>query len=269
MVVSCCFQEALEKSQRLHGFEWSLSGALGKRTKFQTFDVAQLVVISKNTQRKKSNDLHSTPALPSSPQSVELKDDVLLDSKSFSAPSAASHEPPCLDPLENCLLLAHSCVYRKSIPDHTIRDEQVMALLEKVLEKSSNWSVHTLGLYYRSQIELKVARKAERALLQLQAMVDQMEVKGEADWQTRLAYFWQLSLPPRWTVEVALGQAYMKMGSFTTARNLFARLEMWDQVIVCYVAANKEKEVGPLLFALRPCARETHGVSFAAARLKP
>ncbi|KAG1432454.1 hypothetical protein G6F57_022829 [Rhizopus arrhizus] len=45
--------QRMESAQKESGFVWSLTGALGRRTKFQTFDVSQLVVLAESKREEK------------------------------------------------------------------------------------------------------------------------------------------------------------------------------------------------------------------------
>lgn len=67
-----------ETAGREIGLEWVLTGALGRRTKFQTFDVSQLVVLAKGRDRDTANTT-DTPK----PTTLDLNDDTLLEKISF------------------------------------------------------------------------------------------------------------------------------------------------------------------------------------------
>jgi hypothetical protein len=66
-----------KESQSLSGLTWNITGALGRKTKFQTFDVAQLVL-----EASSSNKLtHETAS--NLPETLALNDDTLLEKTKF------------------------------------------------------------------------------------------------------------------------------------------------------------------------------------------
>ncbi|KAJ3105122.1 hypothetical protein HDU96_008689, partial [Phlyctochytrium bullatum] len=69
-----------EKAQNLSGLNWNVTGALGRRTKFQEFDVAQLVVRAESAIESLSLDENKRP------ETLALNDDTLLENIMFTVP---------------------------------------------------------------------------------------------------------------------------------------------------------------------------------------
>jgi hypothetical protein len=99
-------QAALQSAEASYGFSWEFSGRLGRRTKFQTFDVTQLVVTTKSSRGEHPRKMDSSIL----PNSCALEDSVLLERIQFTDSShvgSQSHvETSSLDPIEQCFLLA-------------------------------------------------------------------------------------------------------------------------------------------------------------------
>src|SRR6201999_1811713 len=138
---------------------------------------------------------------PAQPENVLLNDDTLLERIDFKSaetsahvspdtmihiaasdstlpPQLASLDPanqPILFPLDGIILLATASSITNTSPEDGLVREETLPYATRVLDGgSSNWQVYTQGLLVRSRIEGYRARTAERGLLQLQALVDQV-----------------------------------------------------------------------------------------------
>jgi len=202
----------LDQATSERKFEFALTGLLGKRTKFQEKDTSQLVVLARSvssmsngipdagekeiaTTDIKSNSPISAPegVEISKPRNLDLNDDTLLESISFTEyPSSStdikdesslpsnltSLDPanqPILEPLDSAILLSLASSITNTSPSHGLTREETLPYATRVLEGgSSNWQVYTQALLVRSRIEGYRSRTMERGLLQLQALVDQV-----------------------------------------------------------------------------------------------
>ncbi|KAI9663170.1 MAG: hypothetical protein M1821_008218 [Bathelium mastoideum] len=206
-------REDLDAARRESGFEYALTGLLGKRTKFQERDLSQLVVLARSAELKgdaivnAANNKQTPLTTPNGidnqaenadvgtgtgPRALDLNDDTLLESISFAKkdaepgvmeesnlpPSLASLDPsaqPMLDSLDSITLLSlASSITNTSPADGLTREETLPYALRALEGGSSNWQVYTQALLVRSRIEAYKSRTVERGLLQLQALVDQV-----------------------------------------------------------------------------------------------
>ncbi|OZJ03997.1 hypothetical protein BZG36_03636 [Bifiguratus adelaidae] len=259
-----------QAAQGHSGLTWTLTGALGRRTKFQTFDVSQLVLMAES----KSDDNKTTSTFTSTstqPETLPLNDDTLLekikftslnDDKSDDAMDRTQDGEKFPDPnnqgnlkvLDQALLLAFCLNIKRTNPDHGITTEQMVPYVSRVLDNPNNWMVYTMALLLRSRLEAHRTRTAERSVLQLQALVDQIKVE-DATAQERLAYFFQILLPSKWELEKELAERLASLGVIRSALEIFERLEMWEEVISCYQMleqASKAKKVVNDQLALHP-----------------
>lgn len=69
-------KEQFVSAQTVSKFQWSVTGYLGKRTKFQTFDVSQLAVVAKSL----TPDVGNAQEMPNK---LDLNDDTLLEAIKF------------------------------------------------------------------------------------------------------------------------------------------------------------------------------------------
>ncbi|KAI9816266.1 MAG: hypothetical protein M1827_001867 [Pycnora praestabilis] len=203
-------REDLNRAAKETGFEFALTGLLGKRTKFQQKDLSQLVVLARSTECNGTYHaaVHSDSELPptlsegksqgnpiSKPANLDLNDDTLLESISFSRAqtpstttviqdesslpsSLASLDPSdqsVLKPLDSIILLSLASSITNTSPSHGLTREETLPYATRVLEGgSTNWQVYTQALLVRSRIEGYKSRTVERGVLQLQALVDQV-----------------------------------------------------------------------------------------------
>jgi tetratricopeptide (TPR) repeat protein len=197
----------LAAAARLTGFEYVLTGRLGKRTRFQEDELSQLVVLARSREGREpvhatpgngtangtaANAVNTTGPTISMPKKLDLDNDTLLESISFSKPalypkvqdesgvpaSLALLDPadqPPLNPLDSINLLSLASSITATSPPYALTREESLPYATRVLELgSSDWQVYTQALLVRSRIEGYRHRTVERGVLQLQALVDQV-----------------------------------------------------------------------------------------------
>jgi len=240
--------ECFIKAARSTGLEYELTGALGRRTKFQANDLPQLVLLAEShleigsigslPQQEQQNE--ATSGLPST---LALNDDTLLEQTKFTSSHRAgstsqlqhidpSSQPP-LHPLDQCILLSLCLNVRNTSPSHGLTVEQMNPYVSRVLSHPRNWSIHTMALLLRSRLESSRTRTIERSTLQLQALIDQMPT-SDSTITERLLYFHSTPLPSRWEMEKELARRYLNLGVVRSALEIFERLELWEDVVKCY-----------------------------------
>jgi tetratricopeptide (TPR) repeat protein len=244
------------RAARATGLEYELTGALGKRTKFQQFDITQLVLLAESRKRagdskpegEASEEADKAPA--PTPETLALNDDTLLERTQFTSSSAgpgtstagtarlAHIDPnaqPALHPLDTAILLALCLNVRNTSPADGLTGEQMAPYVARALSHARNWSVHTLALLLRTRLEAHRTRTVERAVLQLQALVDQMP-SADASVPERLRLLHALALPSKWELERELATRLLSLGVVRSALEIFERLEMWEEAVGCHQA---------------------------------
>ncbi len=180
-------REALRRATELSGFLYALSGALGKRTRFQEKSTSQLVVLARSGGEGKAKEEDQ-----SKPQTLALNDDTLLEDLQFTketredeaksglpAPlrELSPDDQPQLSPLDQIILLAEATLKDAFSPADTLTSEEILPFAVRVIsDKSSNWQIYSHALLVRSRIEMHRSRTVERGVLQMQAVVDQVVV---------------------------------------------------------------------------------------------
>ncbi|RXK42014.1 hypothetical protein M231_00735 [Tremella mesenterica] len=286
---------AFLKAAKESGLEFELTGALGKRTKYQVEAHSQLVLLAQSRLRPDdssgvssiSNDtanIHQAASISDTssvsnagltngtgireetrdrskdevsnnlPQTLPLNDDTLLEETQFtkftqlsssSTTSKLSHldptsQPP-LHPLDQSLLLSLCLSQHNSSPSHGLTSSQMMPFITRVISHPNSWSVHTTALLLRSRLEYNRSRTVERSALQLAALIDQMPSIDSTP-SERLRWFHQLPLPSKWEMERELARRYLSLGVMRSALDIFTRLELWEDAVLCLQKMECEKE---------------------------
>ncbi|KAI0650896.1 tetratricopeptide repeat domain 27 [Trametes meyenii] len=257
------------RAARATQLEYELTGALGKRTKFQQHDITQLVLLAESRTRRDGSDetpesdkgdaygdgstsSQATSAVtggpsspnPAIPETLALNDDTLLERTAFTSSSAAgtpgtrlSHldpgSQPALHPLDQCILLALCLNVKNVSPAHGLTAEQMAPYIARVISHPRNWTVHTMALLLRARLEANRTRTVERSTLQLQALIDQMPT-ADSTLAERLLYIHTLVLPSRWEMERELALRFLSIGVVKSALEIFERLELWEEVVKCW-----------------------------------
>jgi tetratricopeptide (TPR) repeat protein len=192
-------KEDVKMAKEASGFNYALSGALGKRTKFQQNDISQLVVFAKSRESIENSAESLSGALKDSslatedqrgPKALELNDDTLLESIEYAKPTSdkvensallpelADLQPdqqPQLNPLDQITLLTEATIKDIYSPLDMLNSEEILPYAVRVLsDKPTNWQIYTQALLVRSRIESHRSRTQERSVLQLQVIVDQI-----------------------------------------------------------------------------------------------
>ena len=271
----------LDQACQARNFEFALTGKLGKRTRFQDRDISQLVVVAK------SSDEAPKSTEPSGPKNLDLNDDTLLEAISFAdqksttvqeelSPGLQSVDPnkqPILNPVDSAILLAMASAITNTAPENGLTREETQPYATRVLEGgSSNWQIYTEALLVRSRIEGFRARTVERAVLQMQALVDQViadtatddsaaqqpssepttflprpEKSESASAADRLQYIWLMNFSTRWNLEAELAKRWVELGGLRTALEIYERLHMWAEAALCYAATERELKARSLV----------------------
>ncbi|EHK24372.1 uncharacterized protein TRIVIDRAFT_113044, partial [Trichoderma virens Gv29-8] len=184
-------KEALDEAAQATGVTYALSGALGKRTKFQENNLSQLVVFAKSATEQDIAATAGNEDDETKPDALKLNDDTLLEEIHYAKepvkstttvetlpPALAELAPddqPQLSALDEIILLTEATIKDAFSPVDSLTSEQILPFAVRVLtDKSVNWQIYTQALLVRSRIEIHRSRTVERGVLQLQAVADQV-----------------------------------------------------------------------------------------------
>ncbi|KAK6617314.1 hypothetical protein RUM44_005645 [Polyplax serrata] len=223
-------KEDVNHATNLCGLKLSLSGALGKRTKFQLENIAQLI-LKVNIDGEEILKDENKESICKLPTDLKLDDDVRLDKIKFA--DSLSDSFPDLSGLQQAVVLANLFLIEKSQPKDSLRDEELYPLLQCILDQPKVWSIKTTTLLLRSKLEANHKRTVERSMMQLQVLVDSIK-DPKLSLSERSVLFFASHLPPIWQLRSVLADSLISMGSIKSALELYLNLECWEKVILCY-----------------------------------
>ncbi|XP_033610346.1 tetratricopeptide repeat protein 27 [Cryptotermes secundus] len=223
-------QEHCKMALKAANMKVELTGALGKKTRFQTKEVAQLTVRVSVAENNRTSVI-PTVQPEHFPKDVRLENEVRLDKIKFS--DEADGEFPNLQPLEQAVVFGVFVQTQKSQPRDELADEELIPYLMCLLSLPLAWSLQMSALLQRCHLEGHNSRTVERAVMQTEELVHCL-AKEKPDAVSRHHYFYCSHLPPRWKVETELANLLLSIGVVKSALDIFLRLQLWEEVIMCY-----------------------------------
>ena len=215
-------------AQKLIGFSFKLTGALGKRTKYQERALPQLrveTIIEENVADE-------TP-LENEPQMIDLNDDTLLEKISFEDKNIQNSVTNLTAPF----LLHMASLKLKDFALEEMLREEVIAFLEGIIEgKTFSYCIATHAFFIRSRLEQTSIRKLSRCMEQLEEVVLGFDCKKVC---ARTGSLFQSGLPPMWKQEKLLAVMYTSIGSHKSALEIYNRLQMREEQINALIGAGK------------------------------
>lgn len=210
-----CLQSLMEV-KKLTKFEFVLTGARAKRTKFQQKAHTGLIILAKSFSDPSTQHLHYN-----SPESFALGSEVLLEKPYFESiasepldeqiikkqkldesgqtlnhsilPTAVRqenipkvlqaldpNEQPQLTDYDDIQLLLRLYVIRQTTPaKDPLVEEELSAIISRVVYQAgpNNWAIYSRALWERSLVETTKAKTIERGLLQMQSLVEELDLK--------------------------------------------------------------------------------------------
>eukprot|EP01038_Epipyxis_sp_PR26KG_P010586 gene10586-14221_t len=156
-----------------------------------------------------------------------------------------------LHSVDQAIILALCLDVSNSNPIDGLTNEEMYPYVERVLNHANNWMIHSTALLERSWLEYERRKTMDRALLQIQALLDQHTTKltmmqstiksinDSAPVNERLKYLYCIVYPAQYELKRDLAYRYLRCQVFVSALNLFKELELWDDVVTCYQLLQK------------------------------
>lgn len=211
-----------------------LDGQLGRRTRFQTKDIPQLIT-KVNEEDVESLTRPKENSKDSLPIDVKLDDDTLLPDILFLANKQIENQDQLSVESQLILLSDLEITMNSDVTEPSLKDESILAYVRTLLRHSTIWSLKYKALAIRSKTEKIHHRRIDRALRQLEALIDNSSIKCIDVNKPTLRQEWFYSVLPlsRWQMQRLLGDVSYDLGLFKNALDIYEKIEYWEGVIKC------------------------------------
>ena len=256
-------QESYAKALEISNISFELCGVYGKRTKYQTKDLAQLFLKVNDTHPNTEhlgidNNFDQWPRFnqktnrTAMPKDLVLNDDTLLDKIKISNPEdeeLLQKTGKHISQIEHMVLFGTLFDYQKNSPHTELTREELLPFIDHILQNSTNWCVQICSMFMRTKLESTSNRRVERSVMQLETLLENFYNKFEekATIEQRFQYFYTISLPPIWRLSKEMAIFYKKLGLINSALEIYLRLQMWTEVIECYQVLDKKDQAETLI----------------------
>ncbi|MFH4976080.1 hypothetical protein AB6A40_002789 [Gnathostoma spinigerum] len=213
-----------------------LTGALGRRTRFQVKDVAQL--IAKITTSNDEISIATSSHCHSLPTNVALNHETLLESVALSSSTTEGIERVELTPIQLAAVLSFSICGRAIEAKDELLIEKCLAYITEVLSRPISWAVHASALLQRCELEMHQSKTVERACCQAEVLSKLMNGVDEdinpSEKMERTNLVLASGLKPFWCVERLLANILRSLGCTEEALRIYEKLDAWDDIVACY-----------------------------------
>ena len=218
--------ELIQQAMEELGVTVSLTGKVGVKTKYQTFKVAQLIAEVKTAEESKAEE-----TLPSDSPNDKVPDvkqlDQILDNILYEKPKLENE----VEEAQSLSIEVHACLsallkhLNKSSPMDDIVREKSIAYLSKIIDSIKNWSVGISALILRSAFEIKMPKRMDRAVMQLEQIYKDYEAK-DPELADRTRFLFALSMKSYFENTIETADIYASIGWYTTAAEFFKELNI-------------------------------------------
>ncbi|XP_076247464.1 tetratricopeptide repeat protein 27-like isoform X2 [Calliopsis andreniformis] len=217
-------EKYIELAQDTAKLSLSLEGALGKRTKYQQENKAQLFLkIGLEKNQFPSRHCENLP------KSLNLNDDVRLERIEFSEDIESTQ----LGAVEEAIILVKHIQLQLSQPKDKLTDEEVKPYLNAVVDNTRNWSLKIASLYHRCSLESTDKRTIERSMMQMEYLIHELK-NTKVPNSIRVDMFFASGLKPVWILEQTWAHLMLHLGLVKGALDVFLNIKLWEEVITCY-----------------------------------
>ncbi|XP_033735526.1 tetratricopeptide repeat protein 27-like isoform X3 [Pecten maximus] len=239
--------EHFMSAKKTAGLSVELSGAMGKRTRFQEDAKAQLVLkVQKDTSQASpcGGDLIRSQENLALPKDLVLGDDTVLEAIKFEKDEQFADN---LSAIDQAVVIGLMENYRRSRASfERLTEEELEAYVSCILAQVRCWSSSVHCLVLRSTLQKRSSRRVERSMMQIEEIVKQIS-RPEPPAQPRLHLFYCHRVQSSWMVKKELAELFLSLGAVGSALDVYEQLQLWEHVIACYKRLGKMEKAETLI----------------------
>ncbi|KAI3634693.1 hypothetical protein MIR68_007074 [Amoeboaphelidium protococcarum] len=231
-------------------FDYSVTGEFGRKMTLQRNDVALLKVNVNTLSIINGNDntVNLSDEVQCLPHAINVDNEFLLQSVQWQSKNGDDNHIH-LHPLEQAIILADCKQVQSSNPDEDISREQMWPYVYCVLGQKNCNIMYSQALLLRSQLESHKSKYVERALFQLQELVDHYGRFGDKGGE-KAQYFHATTYPSIVELKRLFAQRLAGLGVFKSAMEIYESLHLWEDVVNCLVILEEDQKAEQLLVDL-------------------
>ena len=252
-------EASLTEAKKLSNLSIEFGGKLGRRTRYQQNDVAQLTV-DFDTRDVKLNIVDVNSTLNDDNEREEKKEGVLKDGGVFKPDletqkylqSESIYFPDGLPKLNEgekhkelsekdiILLQAFTFYQYRQLPNDEHR-EVILRPLSTILSldhNKKNWLLDTNALLLKSRNDYERTKTKERSLIYFQGILDSYRTQ-ESSFFDKASCVFAVNYPLRWNLQKELAMLYKSMGCFVAAFELLNEVQLTEDAITCLFSAGR------------------------------
>jgi len=242
--------QTLEKIKNLLKLRIELTGRLGRKTKFQTFDTPVLVLETESsTINNKKDPLERVLSEDTSkPAFIELdEENPLLEKPKITDDNFLTSTDLSL--FDQIYVEGVVDMLKRSFADEELLREIILTYTRKSLEKSNDWLVYSKTLLHKCRAEDKKTKTIERSLGQIKSLCDQYNDRSPNPY-SRLHNLFVIDYPYIWKLKKYYAEMFMQYGAVSTAFEIYKELNMMEDCINCLYLAGKKQQAQDFGFEL-------------------
>jgi hypothetical protein len=255
-------REHFFKAKEESGLVADLSGMLGRRTKYQTFDTAQLVLLARSQSTAEKETKKAEPF------KNEVKHEDTWDEGALAHANLKEEESTAdmkilteenLSLMDQCILLALCLNVKNENPRHGLTWEEMKAYVDRILMNPNNWMIHSMGLLVKARLESLRERTADRAAMQIQVLIDQFNETDQEDSKVpiRMKHIFSLAYPPKSAPPPFLLSLYCQALSFCWNDDHIFKQTRVSEPKALKIPSSPDRNLLPLYFIIHfsfaPC----------------
>ncbi|XP_067681925.1 tetratricopeptide repeat protein 27-like [Haliotis asinina] len=236
-----CFSAA----RKLSGLQVELTGALGKRTKFQQEAKAQLMLkVMRPDTDSSTGTFESKTSEIIIPKNVALDDDTVLDGVQLSE----TDQELCvrLSQLDQAVVFGIMEDYKRKMAIERLTEEEILTYVVGIIDHMTCWCVGTTCLALRSKLQWDSQRRVERSMNQYEELVSQTD-RPNPPVSRRQSLFYASKMPSIWHLQKNLATLLLSLGLVGAGLEIYERLHMWEDAIACYQKMGKVEKAESLI----------------------